>query len=184
MSEHELIEILLIGRYILSEFCQYSNEAVRTIAHLANGSPYWCHFLAQGVLDDKIESAGGWLRFQNSKLPASITEKDVHRFVAALLTRPDCDLYETALSQSVMGDTTNKNVLEILAAQPTNMISTANLGESFSSQGIEAAVWRETLEGFLTLPGIFQITGRIRDVVRFPLSIQTSADIYCCGPPH
>jgi hypothetical protein len=167
MSEQELIEILLIGRYVLSQLFRYDDDAVRCIAHLANGSPYWCHYLAHGVVQEKIESAGGWLRFQDSKIPVSITEKDVHRLVTALPGRPDCDLYETALSQSVMDDEINKRVLQVLAAQPNSLISTAGLGGPFAAKGIDERMWRDTVDGFLTLPGIFQIIGRIRNVVQF-----------------
>jgi Cdc6-like AAA superfamily ATPase len=167
MSEQELIEILLIGRYILSQLFQYHDDAVRCIARLANGSPFWCHYLAQGVLENKMESAGGWLRFQDSRLPLLITEEDVHQLVTALPTRADCDLYETALSQSVMGDDINKRVLQVLAAQSSSLISTAKLSEPFATEGINERLWRDTVEGFLALPGVFQENGRIRDVVQF-----------------
>jgi Cdc6-like AAA superfamily ATPase len=167
MSEAELSEILLIGRYILRELCQYSDQAVSRIARLANGSPYWCQFLAEGVLDAKIDSAGGWQSFQESDLPAEVNEEDVYRLVAALPTRADTDLFETALSQAIMGDETNKRVLRTLAAQPKSLISTAELETPFNSQGIDPKVGRATVEGFLTLPGLFEISAQIRDIIQF-----------------
>src|SRR5664280_2668119 len=99
MSERELIDILLIGRYFLSQFCNYEDDAINSIARLANGSPFWCHFLARGVLQAKIESAGSWLGFLNAELPMSIAGRDVHKLVEALPERADCQLFETALSQ-------------------------------------------------------------------------------------
>lgn len=167
MSEHELREILLIGRYILAQFCDYEDQAINSIAYLANGSPFWCHFLARGVLQAKIESAGSWLGFLDSSLPVTITEQDVRQLVAILPERADCQLFETALSQAAMGDATNMQVLRVLAAQPRSMISTAELGPSFASHGIDAGVGRETVEGFLKLPGLLEEHGRIRDVVQF-----------------
>lgn len=167
MSEGELVEILLIGRYILAEFCDYEDTAIYSIARMANGSPFWCHFLARGVLQAKIESRRSWLNFLNSKLPVRVTEQDVHRLVASLPERADCQLFETALSQAVMGDTTNMQVLQVLAAQPKSMISTAELGPSFVDHGIDEKIGQETVEGFLTLPGILEEHGRIRNVVQF-----------------
>jgi hypothetical protein len=107
------------------------------------------------------------VRFHDSRLPALITEEDVAGLVAELPKRADCNIYETSLSQSVMGDETNKRVLQILAAQPDSLISTATLDASFTSQGIDTTVWQETLKGFLKLPGIFKINGEIRDIVQF-----------------
>jgi hypothetical protein len=167
MSQQELIEILLIGRYILESFCTYEDEAIRSIARLAQGSPFWCHFLARGVLHAKIDSAGGWPSFRGSNLPVNITEEDVRQLVVSLPERADCQLYETALSQTVMGDDINKRVLQLIAAQPNNMISTAELRSSFTQNGIDEKIGQATVEGFLTLPGILHENGRIRDVVQF-----------------
>ena len=167
MAKGELIEILLIGRHILAEFCDYDDTAIDRIADLANGSPYWCHFLARGVLQGKIDSAGSWVEFIDFRLPRRVTEEDVSRLVSALPTRADSHLYEEALSQAIMGDRTNMRVLQVIAAQPNSMISSAEVCESLASKGIDANTGRETVEGLLSLPGIFEEHGRIRDVVQF-----------------
>jgi hypothetical protein len=157
----------LIGRYILEPFCTYEKDAVHSIARLAQGSPFWCHFLARGVLQAKIDSAGGWSSFRNSSVPANVTEDDVQRLVGSLAELANCQLYETALSQTVMGDDTNKRVLQIIAAQPDTMISTAGLRSAFAQNNIDAKIGQETVEGFLTLPGVLEEHGRIRDVIQF-----------------
>jgi hypothetical protein len=66
-----------------------------------------------------------------------------------------------------MGDSTNARVLQVLAAQPNSMISTAQLGSSFADNGIDEEVGQETVEGLLTMPGIFQEYGKIRNVIQF-----------------
>jgi len=167
MSKDELAEILLIGRYILAEFCDYDETAIHSIASLASGSPFWCHFLARGVLQAKIDEAGSWSSFLGSRRSARVTQEDVHKLLRSLPQRADCQLFETALSQVTMGDSTNLRVLQVLAAQPNSMISTAQLGSPFADNGIDEEVGQETIEGLLTMPGIFQEYGRIRNVIQF-----------------
>lgn len=167
MSSRELAEILQIGCRILAQFFDYADDAIEDIAHLSHGSPYWCHFLARAVLQDRMESMGGWNEFLGSRLPVPIRHWDVRQALSTLPERPDCHLYEEALLQAAMGDRTNMQVLRTIAAQPQSMISSSEVCGSLVNQGIDAATGRETVEGLLSLPGIFEEHGRIRSIIQF-----------------
>jgi energy-coupling factor transporter ATP-binding protein EcfA2 len=168
MTETELRSIVEIGNYVLSGYVTYTDAAVQAIAEVSSGSPYWCHYLARGLLLDKIEAAGSWDNFVDSPREVrEVTADDVQALVAVLPNRADSRIYEEALRLTTMGDPISEKVLRSLATSSEAFVSSHSVVSDLSEKGIDREDTLETIEGFLNLEGSpLEEHGRVRDIVR------------------
>ncbi len=168
MTYEELAIIVGIGSYILADYLTYGDDAVDVIAKAAHGSPYWCHYLARGVLQEKIEAAGSWEAFVESRTrPQVVTAAAVLGLINGLHRRPDCRIYEEVLKLTTMDDPINEQVIRAIAALPEEIISSRSISSSLQTSGIDEGDVKATIDGFLALDGSpLEDLGRIRDVVR------------------
>ena len=54
MNEDELRMILVLGSYILSNYCQFSEDAASEIIRNCYGSPFWSQFMAKALVKEKL----------------------------------------------------------------------------------------------------------------------------------
>jgi hypothetical protein len=169
MTDEELAGIVTIGSYILAEYVSYTDAAIEAIARAAHGSPFWCQFLARGLLEAKIEIAGGWEAFvERRRRVQEITGDDVDALITALPNRADCRLYEESLRLTTMGDPVNEKVLGAIAQAREAINTTETVSRYLSRSGVDMADADATIKGFLGLPGSpLQEQGTVRSTVRF-----------------
>jgi hypothetical protein len=174
MTDEELRLILEIGSYILSPYCIYTEPAMDEIVRHCYGSPFWCHFIARVLLQQKLESAGNWEQFMNLNGTPNdwrqVKPEDVTSLLTALPQRADCKIYEEPLmKQIIMRDATTAKVLLNIAKSQESIISSAAVCSSLESEeGISKDITLQTINSILQMPASpFQERGRIRDIVSF-----------------
>jgi len=173
MNDAELRLILEIGSYILSPYCSYAEAAMDEIVRHCYGSPYWCHFLARALLQQKLETVGSFERFMDIGAYANgsrqVEHDEVTALLAALPQRADCRIYEEALEQITVEDETTARVLLGIAIQPKSIISSASVAKWLEQeQAISKDIVMTTINTILQMPaGPLEERVRIRDIVSF-----------------
>jgi len=173
MEDAELRLILEIGSYMLSPYCSYAEAAMDEIIRHCYGSPYWCHFFARALLQQKLEAAGSFERFMDTDAYANglrhVEHEEVIALLAALSQRADCKTYEEALKQITIKDETMARVLLGIAIQAESIISSASVANWLQKEReISKDVTVGTINAILQMPASpFEERGRIRDIVSF-----------------
>ncbi|MCP4142946.1 MAG: hypothetical protein GY755_22100 [Chloroflexi bacterium] len=168
MSKIELEQILDLSSYILEPICHYTDDAKNAIVHHSHASPYWCHFLAKALLQNKMENTGSFEKFMRNT-SWKIKQYDVNLLLDQLPERSDCKIYEEALKQITMGDDITSKILLGLAEHKQSVISSALvLNEIGKSYKIDGNISSKTIDDILQLPNSpLEERGRIRDIVSF-----------------
>jgi len=173
MRDEELRLILQLGSYVLTNYCNYTEPAIDEIIHHCYGSPYWCHFMAKSLLQQKIESAGRFSQFMNLNITDSmvrqVRQEDVTSLLTGLPRQATCRIYEEALKQITMGDEITAKVLLGIARNQESVISSKSACDLLESdEQISRDITIETISGILQMKDSpLEERGRIRDIVSF-----------------
>ncbi|HUB11150.1 MAG TPA: hypothetical protein VMB34_04260 [Acetobacteraceae bacterium] len=169
MTNEELRFILEIGSYILSPVCGFANESIGEIVRHSHGAPYWCHFLGKALIEQEVDSVGSVEQFLNSSPPRVIGIDKVVSLLAALPTRPDCNIYEQQLTSITMQDPRIQQVLLEIAKVDSSIINSPVVYTAIEQRGeLDVGLARQVVDDMLAMDASsFEVTRRSLDTVSF-----------------
>jgi len=171
MTYEELRSILDIGSYILTPYCDFADAAKDEIVRLCYGSPYWCHFIAQSLVKQKLELAGSLVQFIDIKSDdlRTIDQKNVISLIKELPHKADTTTFEELFKQITMGNETIAKILLTIAKNPENLISSSLVSTLLQrEEGISKDITIKTIEGMLKMTNSpFVEINRILDTFSF-----------------